>query len=72
MVLTPKNYLLFALGVAAIVVGFTLMRMDNEIDGFISLYVAPILIVGGYVEIFFALLWRPKRVEEHPAERAAA
>ena len=45
------------LGVALIVVGFAIMRMENEVDGFISLYVAPLLILGGYLEIIYAILW---------------
>jgi hypothetical protein len=42
------------------------MRWENEVDGFISLYVAPLMILGGYLEIIWAIMWRPK------AEEAAA
>jgi hypothetical protein len=70
MVLSPRNYLLMAIGVAAIVIGFILMRMENEVDGFISLYVSPILIVAGYVQVIVALLWRPAREEAEAATSA--
>jgi hypothetical protein len=70
MVLAPRNYLFLAIGVAAIVVGFVLMRMENEIDGFVSLYVSPVLIVAGYVQILVALLWRPAREEAETAASA--
>ncbi len=60
MLFKSANYLLMALGVLAIVVGFAIMRIENEVDGFISLYVAPLMILGGYLEIIFAILWRPK------------
>ena len=46
-----------------IVVGYTLMRVENEVDGFLSLVVAPLLILGGYIEVIFAILWRPKETE---------
>lgn len=46
-------------GLALIVVGYVVMRMDNQVEGFLSLYVAPILILGGYLEIIYAILKRP-------------
>lgn len=58
------NYVLLLIGVAFIVVGFTAMYLENEYQGFISLYVSPILIVGGYAEIIYALLWSP---DDHAA-----
>ena len=60
MVFTRRNYQLLVLGVVLIVVGFTAMRVENEMDGFISLYVAPLLILGGYLEVIYAILWRPR------------
>ena len=47
-------------GVLAVVLGYALMAIENELYGFISLYVAPIIILGGYLEIIYAILWRPK------------
>lgn len=64
MIFTQQNYMLLILGVLAIVVGYTTMRLENEVDGFISLYVAPLLILGGYLEIIYAILWRPKPKQE--------
>lgn len=61
MVFERRNYLLLLLGVALVVVGYVIMRMENEVDGFISLYIAPLLILGGYLEIIYAIMWRPKK-----------
>jgi hypothetical protein len=36
------------------------MRIDNQVESFLSLYLAPLLILGGYLEIVYAILWRPK------------
>ena len=63
MVFTRQNYLLLVGGLFLIVFGYAIMRMENEVDGFISLYVAPLLILGGYLEIIYAILWRPKKKE---------
>lgn len=64
------NYLLLLVGVALIVVGFSVMAFESELKGFLSLYVAPLLIMGGYFEIIYAILWRPgeEKVEEPQAE----
>ena len=60
MLFTRHNYMLLLIGVLAIVIGYTTMRIENEVDGFISLYLAPLLILGGYLEIIYAILWRPR------------
>lgn len=64
MVFTRTNYLLLLLGLALVVVGYVIMRWENEVDGFISLYVAPLMILGGYLEIIWAIMWRPKAEEQ--------
>lgn len=63
MVFTRRNYVLLLSGLALIVIGYVIMRMENEVDGFISLYVAPLMILGGYLEIIWAILWRPDKEE---------
>ena len=60
------------LGVVLVVFGYFIMRMENEVDGFISLYVAPLIILGGYLEIIYAILWRPKQSAENEATTAAS
>jgi len=59
MVFRRENYILLLLGLALIVVGYVIMRVDNQVEGFLSLYVAPVLILGGYLEIIYAILKRP-------------
>lgn len=61
MVLAPINYYLLAACVTLIIIGFTLMRIDNQVDGFVSLYVSPIILLIGYIGVIPAVLFRPKR-----------
>lgn len=68
LVFGRRNYVLLLVGVAVIVAGFVMMRLENEVDGFISLYVAPLLILGGYLEIMYAIIVSP----EDETERASA
>lgn len=60
MILTSHNYILMVVGVLAIVIGYAIMRLENQVDGFISLYVAPLLILGGYLEIIYAIMWQKR------------
>lgn len=59
LVFTRRNYVLLIAGVLAVIVGYALMAIENELYGFLSLYVAPLIILGGYLEIIYAILWRP-------------
>ena len=60
MVFSRKNYVLLVVGLAMILVGYVIMRWDNQVDGFLSLYVAPLILLAGYLEIIYAIMWRPK------------
>lgn len=66
LVFEKRNYVLLLVGVFLIVAGFTAMYLENAYQGFISLYISPVLIVGGYAEIIYALLWSSS--EEKPDE----
>ena len=70
MLFGRRNYLLMLLGVLAVVIGYTMMRIENEVDGFISLYVAPLLILGGYLEVIYAILYVPKSAKPDASEPA--
>lgn len=59
MVFTRENYILLLIGLFLIVAGYVIMRWENEVDGILSLYVAPLMILGGYLEIIYAILKRP-------------
>lgn len=54
----PINYGLLILGVVLIGAGFLAMRLENAVDGWISLYLAPLVILAGFVQIGVAILYR--------------
>ncbi|HHP7236929.1 DUF3098 domain-containing protein [Longibacter sp.] len=64
LVFEKRNYALLGIGVAMIAIGFAVMRLENEFLGTISLYVAPLLILGGYAEVIYAILWRSDESKE--------
>ncbi len=72
LVFDRKNYLLLIAGVCVVIFGYVMMRVENEVDGFISLYVAPLLILGGYLEIIYAIMWRPREDKETGQPEPAA
>ncbi len=64
------NYKLIGLSILLIITGFTAMYLENEVQGFISLYISPILIMAGYVIVIFAIL-KHKRGDQEESEQAS-
>lgn len=56
MLFSAWNYKVLALGLLLVIVGFTGMYLENEVNGFISLYVSPIVIMAGYISVIFAIM----------------
>lgn len=67
LVFGRRNYVLLLVGVAVIVVGYVMMRLENAVDGVISLYIAPVLILAGYLEIIYAIVVRPDEEKDTAA-----
>ncbi|MEL6590463.1 MAG: DUF3098 domain-containing protein [Bacteroidota bacterium] len=61
------NYILLIIGIAIIGLGFLLMSMDDFVDATqfsVSLYIAPFVVVGGFVEIIYAIMYRAPQQDE--------
>lgn len=56
MIFRPWNYKILALGLLLVIVGFSAMYIENEVKGFISLYVSPVVIMAGYISVIVAIL----------------
>lgn len=54
------NYLFIGIGVVAIALSYSIMYLENSAHGFFSLNIAPVILVGAYAWILFALLYRKK------------
>jgi hypothetical protein len=63
MLFTPLNYKLMGLGLLFLVLGFTAMRLENEVHGFISLYISQVVIIAGYATVLYAILKRDHKIE---------
>jgi hypothetical protein len=57
-----QNYTLMLAGIGIILAGFFIMSLDKEEFGFgfLGLTLGPIVVMGGFVLEFFAILARPK------------
>lgn len=51
MLLTAKNYKLLVYGVLAAIIGFGGMYIEGQQFGIFSLYIAPLLVLGGFATI---------------------
>lgn len=56
MIFSAWNYKALSLGLLLVILGFSAMYIENEVYGFISLYISPIVIMAGYVTVVFAIL----------------
>ncbi|WNJ20843.1 DUF3098 domain-containing protein [Pontibacter sp. G13] len=68
---TRKNYVLLIIGVLLIGAGFLLMSMDDFIDAnefSVSLYIAPIVVMAGFIEVIYAIMYQEKNQPEPAAE----
>ncbi|MBC3786001.1 DUF3098 domain-containing protein [Spirosoma utsteinense] len=56
-----RNYTLMLLGIGVILLGFFIMSLDKEEFGFgfLGLTLGPIVVMGGFMLEFFAILARP-------------
>jgi fatty acid desaturase len=55
-VFTTKNYQILGIAIALLAIGFGGMYLENEFTGWFSLYISPLLIVGGFITVVFAIL----------------
>lgn len=61
MLFDKHNYMWLGIGILLVVFGFTAMYLENEVNGFISLYISPLAILGGYGTVLYAIM--SKRTE---------
>lgn len=63
---TKKNYTLMLIGIGLLVLGFTVMSLDNQPHGFgvLGLTVGPIIVMAGFITEFFAIFAKSKDVKE--------
>ena len=57
------NFQLIGAGIGVLIVGYILLSLEKFIDATefsIALYIAPFVIVTGYILIIYAILFRPK------------
>src|SRR5690625_3851171 len=64
MLFTPGNYKLMEMGVLLVIVGFTIMRLENEVYGSCSLYCSPIIILACYGIAVYAIVMRDFNKDE--------
>jgi len=60
MPLEAINHLMIALGVLVIAGSYLGMYLEKSVDGVFALFISPVTLIGAYVWIIFAVLYRPK------------
>lgn len=60
----PLNYKLMASGAGGVLFGLLLMAMFNAIDGFVPLYVSPLLMIGGFLLFGYGIIRKNPALHE--------
>lgn len=56
MLFSSVNYKWIGAGCLMVIVGFILMYLDNDVYGFISLTVSPVIVITGYLLVALGIL----------------
>ena len=58
-----KNYQWMITGILALVIGFTIMSLDQQQHGFgfLGLTLGPVIVMAGFIIEIFAILHRPTK-----------
>lgn len=67
MFFSAYNYKMIGTAIFLIFAGFTAMYLENEVNGFISLFVSPIVIMAGYILVVFAIMKHDRDEEPEAA-----
>lgn len=56
------NYTIMLVGIAVLILGFTIMALDGEQHGFgfLGLTLGPIIVMIGFIVEIYAILYKPK------------
>ncbi len=66
MPLGAANYLMIALGAAVISASYWGMYLERAVDGIFALFISPVTLIGAYLWIVYAVLYRPKAEKKQP------
>lgn len=58
-----KNYQWMIIGIVTLVLGFTIMSLDNAQHGFgfLGITLGPVIVMAGFIMEIFAILHRPTK-----------
>lgn len=59
-VFEKQNYILMIASMVIVIIGFMLMSGENDIYSFRKIVLAPIVVIGGFILGFFAILKKRK------------
>lgn len=66
MLFSKQNYILMLIGIASVIIGYTGMYFERSVDGFFSLYITPLMVIGGFIVVAIAILKTDKKVVPEP------
>ncbi len=64
MLFDKINYIYMSAGIAMVFIGFFGMWLESKGDGFFSLFISPLLVIGGFVVVAIGVLKSDEKVAE--------
>ena len=61
MIFTGKNYMILGIAILLLTIGFGGMYIENNLTGWFSLYISPVLAVAGFITVAVAILYRENK-----------
>jgi hypothetical protein len=61
MIFTGKNYMILGIAILLLTIGFGGMYIENNFNGWFSLYISPVLAVAGFITVAVAILYRENK-----------
>ncbi len=68
MPLEAINYSMIALGALVIAASYWGMYLERDVDGIFALFISPVTLIGAYLWVAFAILYRPKPAKKQPPQ----
>ena len=68
MLFTITNFKIIGVAILLLITGYLGMYIENEFTGFYALYIAPILLIAGYILVAFGIVWRDKTPQKNSPE----
>lgn len=71
MLFDQQNYAYMFAGIMMVFIGFFGMWLESAVDGFFSLFISPLLVIGGFIVVAYGVLLPHKEETSNSSSSSA-